>query len=185
MKYSFDIPRSRGLASDYVAQALQIQDKTVRDLVLHVLIARLAFNDETNLEFETIFDEVNQAIELSTPQADIDILEDIQVGSKLRQYINWLTGQSAKSITVTGGTELAVNNSINNILVDTSAGNIPIYLPPPSDKFVINIKKIAGSGSIIVYPNDAETIDGQDSLSISILYASYQFCSDGTNWFII
>lgn len=71
------------------------------------------------------------------------------------------------------------------VLADSSDGDITITLPDNPTGLSVTIKKVSGSGNTVnvATPND-ETIDGQNSLSITNEYTSREIVSNGDNYFI-
>ena len=71
------------------------------------------------------------------------------------------------------------------VLVDASGGAVTITLPSPSSGARVRVKKTdASANTVTVSPSATETIDGASSHSISKQYETYEYVSDGTNWFI-
>jgi len=67
----------------------------MNDLFLYALFARLALNNEENVEFRTIYDPLTNTIELDIPNSALPFLDQIygiQRGEKFKAYINWLIG---------------------------------------------------------------------------------------------
>ena len=71
------------------------------------------------------------------------------------------------------------------VLVDASGGAVTITLPSPSAGARVRVKKTdASTNTVTVSPSATETIDGASSHTISKQYETYEYVSDGTNWFI-
>lgn len=71
------------------------------------------------------------------------------------------------------------------VLVDASASAVTITLPSPSSGARVRVKKTdASANTVTVSPSATETIDGSSSHTISKQYETYEYVSDGTNWFI-
>lgn len=69
------------------------------------------------------------------------------------------------------------------ILVDTTAGNITIGLPPAANNTAIfHIKKTIAANNLTIDGNGAETIDGSATKVLAAQYASASLVSDGTKW---
>jgi hypothetical protein len=69
----------------------------VRDLFLHALFARLALNDNSNVEFETKYNPQTNTIELQLPDCALpffDTVTGMQQGPRFRAYIDWLIGNA-------------------------------------------------------------------------------------------
>jgi hypothetical protein len=67
----------------------------MRDLFLHALFARLAFNDDDTVEFRTVYDPDTETIELDIPNKALPFLDQItgiQRGENFKTFINWLIG---------------------------------------------------------------------------------------------
>lgn len=72
------------------------------------------------------------------------------------------------------------------VLADASSGNITITLPSPASDLTVIIKKIdSSSNSVTIATPGSETIDGDNSRSITSQYTSRTVASDGTNYFLI
>ena len=71
------------------------------------------------------------------------------------------------------------------VLVDASGGAVTITLPTPSASARVRVKKIDASSNVVtVQPSGSETIDGASSHTISQQYETYEYVSDGTNWYV-
>ena len=71
------------------------------------------------------------------------------------------------------------------VLVDASGGAVTITLPSPSNGARVRVKKIDSSNNTVtVQPSGSETIDGASSHTISQQYETYEYVSDGTNWYV-
>ena len=80
------------------------------------------------------------------------------------------------------------NNEIEVILVNASGGDVTITLPEASEyegKFYYIKKTDASDNSVILDGTEAETIDGELTVEITIQYMCLQVVCDGTNWWII
>ena len=80
------------------------------------------------------------------------------------------------------------DNNYSVYLVNTSSGNITITLPSASTckGVVYVVKKIDENGnSVIITPEEEETIEGLSGLSLSAQYDYVIIVSDGSNWYKI
>ena len=60
-----------------------------------------------------------------------------------------------------------------------------VTLPTPSAGARVRVKKIdASTNTVTVSPSGTETIDGASSHTISQQYETYEYVSDGTNWYV-
>lgn len=103
-KYIFPVPPSRGVSGPsakdikFSVLAADITHKhneptynsCIRDLVIHALIARVAFTNDCTEEFHTTFDQQKNLLEIGTPQELLDQITCIEVGPKIQQYMAWL-----------------------------------------------------------------------------------------------
>ena len=74
------------------------------------------------------------------------------------------------------------------ILVDATAGNLTVSLPPAASvpNRVYCVKKIDGEvGTVTVDADASETIDGATTKVLSAQYAAVTIVSDGTAWHIL
>ena len=74
------------------------------------------------------------------------------------------------------------------ILVDATSGAVTISLFTAVGNLgrQITVKKVDSSGNaVITDPFGSETIDGEDSATISIQFTALTYNSDGTNWGIV
>lgn len=89
---------------------------------------------------------------------------------------------------VTKTTDYTATTADYTILVDATAANRTITLPPSSANQgrVYNIKKIDVSiNTVIIDPNGTELIDLQLTKVISSQFGNAQLQCDGSNWWII
>jgi len=72
------------------------------------------------------------------------------------------------------------------ILADTTSANVGVKLPAASSGAakIYNVKKINASNTVYINTGGG-TIDGDNTKSLTSLYDSMTFHSDGTNWHII
>lgn len=89
--------------------------------------------------------------------------------------------------TITSDTTLqSTSNEVG--LVDSTAGDVTITLPPASDmdSKTINLKRIDNSvNSITIDADSSETIDGELTQVLNTQYSSITIISNGTGWYII
>lgn len=198
MRYKIPIPRSRGaLAQTLLAPEsvlpFAIPDivspgTIVRDIILHALIVRIAYDDDHTEEFLTRLAE-DGTLEIDIPQDRLDLLtSDVTLGLKLQQFIAWLTSRDAltpSTITMTASGTITDSRAILTVLLDASVGDLVVILPTPNKNQIINLKKIDSSGHKITVLPPSGTVDGEDSFTIVIQYESFQLASDGTNFFVV
>lgn len=91
MNYNFDIPRPRGFIPQNISENV-IKETTIKDVVLHSLIARLALNNNDNYEFQTVYDELSKKFDLNVPDYVLDLLNEVQHSDKLKKFLGWLIG---------------------------------------------------------------------------------------------
>jgi hypothetical protein len=109
MAYDFKINHSqikKGTVESEPIKAQHIQsdlfDAKTRDLIIYAVLARFALNNNENIEFETVFDEETQTVELVIPDDHLDIFDQMtgmKRGPNFTTYIDWLIG----SQTLTAG----------------------------------------------------------------------------------
>lgn len=94
MPYSFPIPRGRGyIVKDEEKKCRDAGPELwARDVILHILHARVAASDGQTHEFDTIYDRDHNYIELDIPDCYLDFLETIEVGPRIQRYLRWLLG---------------------------------------------------------------------------------------------
>ena len=95
----------------------------------------------------------------------------------------WASPPSGWSVKSVSENYTAADGEI--VLVDASGGAVTITLPSPSAGARVRVKKTdASTNTVTVSPSATETIDGASSHTISKQYETYEYVSDGTNWFI-
>ena len=103
-----------------------------------------------------------------------------------RRKLNELTGRDPTSVITT---PVTLTDADHVILVDddTVGGTVTINLPLAADSKgnIYDIKKLGVTGSVIIDPSGAETIDGATTLTITVQYVSIKIYCDGTAWHII
>lgn len=82
---------------------------------------------------------------------------------------------------------ISANDSV--VAVTVAQGMTLLTLPDPSTKVVGDIihvrKEVAGTDTVTILPNVAESISGQASYSITSEYGSVSLYTNGTAWFIL
>jgi hypothetical protein len=141
----------------------------VRDLFLHALFARLAFNDNSIVEFETKYNQQTNTIELQLPDCALpffDTITGLQQGPRFRAYIDWLVGNANitagglidADLTITGNTASTAEQILSTVTVpagtlDSGVGvRIKAWGTFGTNKFIKTIK--LKFGSITVSTND-------------------------------
>ena len=73
------------------------------------------------------------------------------------------------------------------VLVDTTAGNVTLTLPPANTVpgFRIECKKLTAANTLIVDGAGSETIDGSATLAWTTQYQSYSLIADGGAWHVV
>jgi len=95
----------------------------------------------------------------------------------------WATAPGGWNVTSQSANYTASDGDI--VLVDASSGGVTITLPSPSSGAKVRVKKTdASTNTVTVSPSATETIDGASSHTISKQYETYEYVSDGTNWYI-
>lgn len=71
------------------------QPSYVNDWIIYAIFARLTLSNNDTIEFDTVFNEQTNTIELCVPDEANDIFNQItgtQRGTKFKRYIDWLIG---------------------------------------------------------------------------------------------
>lgn len=95
MKYSFNIPRPRGMlvTGEVTPQYVPTPTTDIRDLILHALIARIAYTDNHTEEFLIRLQD-DQTLEVTISRERLDqLINEVLVGPKVQDFIDWLTGK--------------------------------------------------------------------------------------------
>lgn len=93
MKYNVPVPRSRNSrASNVISkQSVGNINYDIANIILHAIVVRLAYTDESTEEFYPRL--IQKLYEIDIPQERLDELtNNIEVGPKIQQFIDWLTG---------------------------------------------------------------------------------------------
>lgn len=78
-------------------------------------------------------------------------------------------------------------NSGDIVFADSTDSLINVYIPTANNQGgkEITIKKVAGEFPVNIVASGAETIDGNETVSLFHLYESITLVSNNSNWFII
>jgi len=88
------------------------------------------------------------------------------------------------SVTTETGAYTASDGDL--VLADASSSGFTVTLPSPNAGDVVTVKKIDSStNAVTIATPGAETIDGHSTITISAQFASRDFVSDGTNYFMV
>ncbi len=78
-------------------QTLQGSSEELANIILHAIVVRLAYKDDHTEEFYPKL--IQQLYEIDIPQDRLDALTtNIEVGPKIQQFIDWLTGSRISDI---------------------------------------------------------------------------------------
>lgn len=103
------------------------------------------------------------------------ILNDV-IDDEIEQHV-WITNTVSSNHTL---------ENYETLLVDASGGNVTITLPSVGNDVQVNIKKIdSSSNTVTIATPNTETIDGENSKTISNQYTNLTITSDGSNYFIV
>lgn len=128
MPYIINIPHSRGFKCENL-QPLETSKRSIdiNDLFLHAFFARLADSSSKTHEFETKFcKEINQ-IELDSSDELLDVLTDVDVGPKLRRFLNWLVGND-KDANIVVDSDNSVSAAVSSVQTLKEINISPSYL---------------------------------------------------------
>ena len=80
-----------------------------------------------------------------------------------------------------------IQGSDDVLLVDTTAGNVTLTLPPAvsSRGQWFEVKKLVAANTVTIDGYGAETIDGSATLAWTAQYQAYTVYSDGTEWWVV
>jgi len=168
VKYSFPVPRSRGLQNTACDITINDQEVCTRDIILHLLLGRVALTDGTTHEIETIFNNDLNVVEIDIPDSVLTIVENLGIGPNLQRYLAWLFEGGQEDINnvgyqaITGDYTLTPSDSL---LVVTSPAFIT--LPDISEFSEVYGKRFdIKSRTTIVQIETSDTIDDQNMVQL-------------------
>lgn len=102
-KFAIPIPHTRKMGASFDEELLAQSaspsqngnsgEHFVRDMILHAAIARIAYTDDTTMEFHTKFNPETLQVELDIDEESLNYLMNCTVGPNLEAYFSWLTNQ--------------------------------------------------------------------------------------------
>lgn len=113
---------------------------------------------------------------------------DGPTNAQLRRRVEVLdTADRVDVQSVTATATLAITFPLTLVLVDTTAGNVTLTLPPALTVpgFRLEVKKMTAANTVTLDAHASETIDGAATLAFSTAYQSYRLVSTGTQWVIV
>jgi len=144
VKYNFPVPRSRGLQNTNCDILINDKEICTRDIILYLLLGRIALTDDTTYEIETYFNTDLNTIEIEIPDHVLTMLERLGIGPNLQRYLNWLlSGMSIGDTDVTVGNGTDAETDVINCRSITSN-----YVLTPGDSVLV-----VESPAIITLPN--------------------------------
>ena len=188
MPYNFDIPNSRGFQDHQFIPQLVPDDygipNFIKDIILHLFIVRIAYNDNHTEEFRTIFQD--GLLELDIDQARLDqITTTVAFGPKLDQFKDWLFNGQNTGSTIIVEQNYVVSSALPNntiLLVDAAAGNVSINLGSMFNSNTITVKKIDTTSNAVLFNVQ---IDGENNPSIVTPYESFTIVKKSGLYFLI
>lgn len=100
MKYTFTVPRPRGLIAETSVspQYIPMPTTDIRDIILHALIARIAYTDNRTEEFLIRLQD-DHTLEVTISKERLDqLINEVTVGPKVQDFIDWLTGKRISNL---------------------------------------------------------------------------------------
>jgi hypothetical protein len=90
-------------------------------------------------------------------------------------------------VSKTSNYTIIAGDHLSTIFADSTSGNVTITVPAASSftGYRFDIKRIDGSGNIVMVSSAGGTIDGAASWTLDRQYTSITVVSDGTNWYIL
>ncbi len=100
-------------------------------------------------------------------------------------YFNGFVAGSIKQYSNVSS-DTVLSNSIDIVFVDSTSGQINLYMPIASGigGKEIKIKRAAGNNLVIINASGSESIDGLSTITMHHLYQSFTLSSNNLNWFI-
>lgn len=104
-----------------------------------------------------------------------------------REALDQISGiqlqEAQPDIVVTDGTTLTAANDF--VSINPNNGRVTIYLPPATRSKEYHIT-MTGEGELVIEPDGAETICGEDNVTLHIQWTSLHLKSDNNgNWLIV
>lgn len=191
MSYKLQIPRSRGrfqsASFDVMSDPSPVPAQTprVRDLVLHASICRIANDDNSIDEFETVYDPKTNTVDINTPTEVIDRLREMTVGHNLGIYFGWLAHTQFGNV-VNTYTDYAIKSSDWLVLASADLQEIEVALPP-TDSCIgqVFIVKRMNSGNAVRLVSPDGLIDGATSWELADQYTYLRVVGVEGGWVII
>lgn len=100
MKYTFTVPRPRGMIAEASVSPQYVPTPTtnIRDIILHALIARIAYTDDQTEEFLIrLQDDHTLDVTISRERLE-QLINEVTVGTKVQDFIDWLTGKRISNL---------------------------------------------------------------------------------------
>jgi len=126
-KYNFEVPRPRG--------AQPINDCPVsesnkpacaKDIILHMLLARVATEGGETVELSTIFNPLINALDIDVPEDILQAVESIGVGPNLQRFLDWVN-RSNPFDDIQFATDATPEHSEGLIFYDNEAKALAVY----------------------------------------------------------
>lgn len=149
----------------------------INDIVLHTLVVRIAYKDNSTEEFRAI---LSNEYEIDIPQNKLDELTAIPIGPKIQQFVDWLTGlkisQTTEKIIITS-TNYQITDKYTTVICKNQ---VSITLPDTIKGSRCSIKNATDDKNVTIIG-----IVDQQQNPIALPREAYSLICDGVEWHII
>ncbi len=119
---------------------------------------------------------------------DIPTGDWIALNAKLRGLVTALnTADATTTLGVTTSQTWTPTTPFTAMLVDTTAGNVTITLPPAADYagYALAVKKVVAANTVTIDPDGSEQVDNLTTLAWTTQWGAYTLVSNGTQWYAV
>lgn len=149
----------------------------VNDIILHALVVRVSYSDNTVQEFKPTLS--NNSYEIDIPSNKLSKVLEIEIGPKIQEFIDWLTGSNIKEDVVITHNDYTVTSKRRTTVI--CKNSVTIHLPLNPQKGYRCAVKNATDNKLVKISN---IVDGESSKTIYAREA-FSMIYDGEEWHIV
>jgi hypothetical protein len=149
----------------------------VNDIILHALVVRVSYSDDTIQEFRPILS--NNSYEIDIPDNKLSKVLEIEIGPKIQEFIDWLAGSNIKEDVVITHNDYTITSKRRTTVI--CKNSVTVHLPPNPPKSYRCTVKNATDNKLVKISN---VVDGESN---KMIYAreAFSMIYDGEEWHIV
>lgn len=149
----------------------------VNNIISHALVVRISYSDDTVQEFRPVLS--NNSYEIDIPNDKLSKLLEVEIGPKIQEFIDWLTGSGVKEDVIIAYSDYTVISKRRTTIICKNSATINLPMNPVKG-YKCTVKNATDDKLVKI----SNTVDGESNKKIYPREA-FSMIYDGEEWHII